>query len=97
MDRKKALALSCAVILAACATTGRTNHLRIGMSKQEAISVMGAPRSTSASDSVEYLDYSLTDGFLGSHRPYYIALRNNKVSEFGERADARVPCPRPPR
>ncbi len=82
-------------LLSSCATVGRTNRLRVGMSKEEAISVMGTPKSTSASDSIEYLEYSLLDKFMGKHHEYYIALRNNKVFEYGKSDIFRdAPCPK---
>jgi hypothetical protein len=83
------------MLLSSCATVGKTNQLRIGMSKDEAISLMGDPKSTTASDSIVILNYSLLESFMGRYHPYYILLRDNKVSEYGKSDDFRgAQCPK---
>ena len=52
MDRIRIGFLFGGALLSSCATVGKMNQLRIGMSKAEAISVMGSPKTTSASDSI---------------------------------------------
>ena len=96
MNRMRKVAiLSWGAVLASCATMGKTNSLKVGMSKADVVSVMGSPKSTEASDSVEVLNYSLTDVFLGKHQPYYVRLNNDKVSDFGKVAGFRGgQCPR---
>ena len=65
------------------------------MSKDEALSIMGDPKSTSASDSIVILNYSLLESFMGRYHPYYIMLRDGKVSEYGKSDDFRgARCPK---
>jgi hypothetical protein len=49
------------MLLAACATAGKIGGVRIGMTKDEAIAVMGPPASVSAQGQAEYLNYALSE------------------------------------
>ena len=81
------------LFLAGCVapTTYRMNNLALGMSKAEAIAVMGAPRSVAATDGVEILVYRLattaldTDGSDTSD--YFVKLVEGKVAAYGQRGD----------
>jgi hypothetical protein len=63
----------------------KLNSIRIGMSREEVQSIMGAPDSKSAQANAEYLTYYLLD--TGSdyerHRPYMIRLVAGRVESFG--------------
>ena len=90
MDMKRvALLVLAMLVLTACASTSeRTNQLRLGMSQQQVIEVMGLPDSTSAMDDVVFLKY-----FLSSYRlalfgdKYYVRLTNGKVDAYGRYGD----------
>jgi len=69
-----------------CASAGKINDVNIGMTKQEAVAVMGQPSSTSAKGDVEYLNYRLSGGFLMTN-DYYVRLKEGKVDAFGRAGD----------
>ena len=66
------------------------NQLRIDMTKQEVIEVLGAPDSTSATRKVEYLKYRINTG-LFSTAEYYVRLIDGKVESYGEQGDFNLP------
>ncbi len=77
--------IAVALLLTAC-TTLDTAALRIGMTKDEAIKVMGAPNSISAQGGVEYLNYTLSEsGAYGGYwtRPYYVRIADGRVQAYG--------------
>lgn len=80
-----------ALLLAACATAHKISAVHIGMTKQEVVAVMGAPTSTSARGSTEYLNYALSetddDAFRGWTKPYFVRLVNGKVDAYGRMGD----------
>ena len=68
----------------------KMNHLKIDMTKQEVIEVLGAPDSTSATRKVEYLKYRINAG-LFSTAEYYVRLIDGKVESYGEQGDFNLP------
>jgi hypothetical protein len=66
-------------------SSAKLNRLRVGMTKADVLSVMGAPDSVSAQANVEYLTYYLLNS--GSdferHQPYMIRLVRGEVESFG--------------
>lgn len=66
--------------LSACAT--KMNNLRTGMTKQEAIAVMGTPSSTRADAQTEYLIYNLVVPGQGS-RPHFVRIIDGTVDAYG--------------
>ena len=64
------------------------NSVNIGMTKQEVISALGSPTSTSAKEGVEYLNYLLyetigdTTGF-GKTKPHFVRIINGRVDSYG--------------
>jgi hypothetical protein len=73
-------------LLAGCATSDALNNLRIGMSKDQVISLLGKPDSTSAQANVEYLTYYLeveTPEGPGRDQPYLVRLVDGKVESYG--------------
>jgi hypothetical protein len=74
-----------ALLVLGCASAGRINNVSIGMTKQQAIAVMGEPTSTSAKDGVEYLNYTLSRGLFRDD--YYVRLTQGKVDAFGRAGD----------
>jgi outer membrane protein assembly factor BamE (lipoprotein component of BamABCDE complex) len=83
--------LAVMVLLSACATAGRINRVSLGMTKEEVISVMGNPVSTSANGDTEFLSYRLSEtadeAFAGVVRPYFIRVKNGKVDSYGRAGD----------
>ncbi|HWN95559.1 MAG TPA: hypothetical protein VNT99_11035 [Methylomirabilota bacterium] len=82
--------LLCLTLLIGCASSAKKmNSLSIGMTKAEAIRVMGTPKSTSASQGVEYLIYILdasrTDALLPEE--YYVRIVAGKVDAYGQMRD----------
>jgi hypothetical protein len=77
--------------VAGCATAGKISGVRIGMTKQEVVAVMGPPASVSAQGKSEYLNYSLSEtddqAFYGITRPYYVRLIDGRVESFGQTGD----------
>jgi hypothetical protein len=71
-------------LLAGCATADKLNDVRIGMSKDQVISLLGKPDSTSAQANIEYLTYYLSnDANYGRDRPYSVRVVDGKVESFG--------------
>jgi hypothetical protein len=66
-------------------TSADLNKLRIGMTKDQVISLLGTPDSTSAQANVEYLTYYLEVSNMASDReqPYMVRLVDGKVESFG--------------
>lgn len=71
--------------------TKKLNSLALGMSKAEAIAVMGTPKSTRAADGVEYLTYRLSTSFLDTNgsdtRDYFVKIVDGHVAAYGEKGD----------
>ena len=79
------------VILLGCATAHKISLVRIGMTKEEVIQVMGPPASTSAKENTEYLNYQLSEtddqAFDGITKSYYVRLINGHVDSYGKLGD----------
>ena len=76
-----------AILMTGCATTAnKMNSVHIGMTKQEVISVLGPPTSTSAKEGVEYLNYNLFEPVYGIN-PYFVRIINEKVDSYGRLGD----------
>jgi hypothetical protein len=77
--------LLCLSLLVGCATANKLNDLRIGMTKDQVIAILGKPDSTSAQSNIEYLTYYLvsdTATRIGD-QPYSVRLVNGQVESFG--------------
>jgi len=62
------------------------NKVNLGMTKTEVIEAIGNPKSTSASEDIEYLRYKfMTDGLFTAE--YYVRLQQGKVDAFGRIGD----------
>lgn len=84
------LMVLCLALFTGCALSAKKmNTLSIGMAKPEVIRVMGSPKSTSASQGVEYLIYILdasrTDAVLPEE--YYVSIVSGKVAAYGRVRD----------
>jgi len=89
MARHLSIILMAAIVLGGCAVFYKShtvmNQLSVGMTKAEAVAILGEPRHTSANDNVEYLSYMLRDGIV--REPYYVRIVNGKVNSFGRPGD----------
>jgi len=63
------------------------NSVSLGMSKENVIKIMGKPISTSAIEGTEYLNYTLTDPVYYTPDPYYVCIKEGKVSSYGRKGD----------
>jgi len=72
-------------LLAGCATSEILNNVRIGMTKDQVIAMLGKPDSMSAQSNVEYLTYYLlnTGSDFERDQPYMVRLVDGKVESFG--------------
>ncbi|HKQ23145.1 MAG TPA: SHOCT domain-containing protein [Burkholderiales bacterium] len=79
------------LLLAACATANKIAGVRLGMTKDEVVKVMGEPASVSAQGGAEYLNYALSEtddqAFYGFTTPYFVRLINGKVESYGRSGD----------
>jgi hypothetical protein len=73
------------------ATASRTDRLRLGMTKEQVLAVMGQPASTAADRDVEVLRYKLSatghDAFHHRTEEYFVRLVGGKVERFGKAGD----------
>lgn len=78
-------------LVSACATANKISGVRLGMTKDEVVKVMGEPASVSAQGGAEYLNYALSEtddeAFMGFTRQYFVRLINGKVESYGRSGD----------
>ena len=89
MKKRYTLMLATMIALAGCATAPKMDRLSIGMTKQEVLSVMGRPDSTSApGDGIELLHYKLSPqgGPIMNiiTEDYFVKTVNGKVVSYGK-------------
>jgi len=72
------------VLLVGCAN--QMNQVKLGMTRDQVISAVGTPSSTSAMDKTEYLKYQLCSDWIFTDR-YYVRLSDGKVDAFGRVGD----------
>ena len=77
------------ILVAGCATADRLNNIQLGMSEQEVVDVLGAPKSTSAQRNTEYMNYLFFDESNpgGNWVPHFVRLVDGKVESFGATGD----------
>jgi hypothetical protein len=93
--------LLCAIalisVISGCATAGKINQISLGMTKAEAIAVMGDPVSTRATEGVEFLTYRLSetadDAARGITTPYYVRIVDGRVDAYGREGDFGTTIP----
>jgi Short C-terminal domain/SmpA / OmlA family len=80
-----AIVLLLAALFTGCTTTAeKLNDLRIGMTKDQVVAILGQPDSTSAQANIEYMTYYLSnDSSYGRDQPYMVRLVEGKVESFG--------------
>lgn len=88
---KKLILLLLGVLLVGCAGKAvmqNTRKLRIGMTEDEVIYVLGNPDAVKGMGVERTLVYK-----LNLDRPYWVVLKNNKVSVFGQPGDYDTAAP----
>src|SRR5688572_30493894 len=99
MTMNKYLTLLAILLFAGCAAprTTKMNSLSIGMTKAEALKVMGQPDSVAATDGVEYLNYRLATSMLDTDgsdtSDYFVQIKNGVVAGYGKRGDFGTTAP----
>ena len=78
-----AFILLLAALFTGCTTADKLNDLRIGMSKDQVIAMLGKPDSTSAQANIEYLTYYFSNEGSYRDQPYMVRLVDAKVESFG--------------
>lgn len=73
-------------LLVGCSSAQGLNAIRVGMTKQEVISVLGSPSSSSAQGGAEILMYNLYSGFFSPvwYQNYYVRLVQGRVVSYGQ-------------
>lgn len=81
----KFLILLC-LLLTSCAFARNMNKVSVGMSKDQVLSTLGQPTSTSAQHGVEYMKYDLYNSvyMLETH---YVRIIDGKVESYGKMGD----------
>jgi hypothetical protein len=84
MQRLLLLLLLCAGLAGCVSMASRLDKIKIGMSREEVIKIMGKPESTMQSLQGEILRYQLNES-INDWMPatYYIYIANGKVKQFG--------------
>ena len=91
--RRLIIAVAAASLMAACAApmTRKMQGLSLGMTKAEAIAVMGKPVSVSATNGIEYLNYRLSTSFMDTDgsdtSDYFVKIVNGRVEAYGQKGD----------
>ena len=73
-------ALLLLALLAGCASSTPFHNLNLGMSKPEALQVLGKPTDVNGAGSEEYLWYTPLNKFW---KKYYVRLVNGRVDSYG--------------
>lgn len=88
---KKYLICLLALFLLSCVSSpSKMNHVNLGMSKAEVVSILGSPQSTRAQGRVEYLVYQFLERnpLIDSRpSPYFVRLVDGKVESYGKVGD----------
>ena len=85
LTRITALGLA-ALLLLGCAGAGKMNSVQLGMTKDQVISAIGNPSSTSEMGNTQYLKYQLCSDWIFTDR-YYVRLTDGSVDAFGRVGD----------
>jgi hypothetical protein len=75
-----------ALLLLGCASASKMNSVQLGMTKDQVISAIGNPSSTSEMGNTQYLKYQLCSDWIFTDR-YYVRLTDGSVDAFGRVGD----------
>ncbi len=85
MTRIAAIGLAL-LLLMGCASASKLNAVQLGMTKDQVVSAIGSPSSTSEMDNTQYLKYQLCSDWIFTDR-YYVRLTDGKVDAYGRVGD----------
>jgi hypothetical protein len=72
-------------------TADQLNQISIGMPKEQVLKSLGMPKSTSASNGVEYLQYLWVKTIIAANanfpEDYYVAIQDGRVLSYGRTGD----------
>ncbi len=77
------LILLLAALFTGCAMADKLNDVRIGMTKDQVVTLLGQPDSTSAQANIEYLTYYFSNDGSYRDQPYMVRMVEGKVESFG--------------
>jgi hypothetical protein len=89
MTLKIGIYILLALAVTGCVTTHPRNitNLSLGLTKQEAIKIMGPPDSISAKGNTEYLLYSWPNLLTGVPTKQFVRIIDGRVESFGNVGD----------
>ena len=70
-----------------CTTSNKLNKISLGMTRQQVITAMGEPDSTSAIENTVYLRYKLWAGGAFFLNDYFVQFKDGKVEAYGRIGD----------
>jgi len=74
------------MLLMGCAGASKMNSVQLGMTRDQVVSVIGSPSSTSEMGNTQYLKYQLCSDWIFTDR-YYVRLTDGKVDAYGRVGD----------
>jgi len=74
------------MLLMGCAGASKMNSVQLGMTRDQVVSVIGSPSSTSEMGNTQYLKYQLCSDWVFTDR-YYVRLTDGKVDAYGRVGD----------
>ena len=83
----KLLLVVTSLLLVGCSSINNISRVNIGMTKDDVMAVMGEPKSVSAKDKTEYLNYDMYDAWTDSWEHYFVRLRSGSVDSYGKIGD----------
>jgi hypothetical protein len=84
MTLTRLTAIGLVLLLMGCASA--MNAVKLGMTKDQVISAIGSPSSTSEMGNTQYLKYQLCSDWIFTDR-YYVRLTDGQVDAFGRVGD----------
>ncbi len=82
-------------------TADQLNQLSIGMTKEDVLNKLVQPKTISAKEGIEYLQYKWVKSVIAADgnfpEDYYVAINNGRVISFGRKGDfdsAQAPAQR---
>lgn len=74
------------LVLMGCASASKLNAVQLGMTKDQVVSAIGSPSSTSEMGNTQYLKYQLCSDWIFTER-YYVRLTDGAVDAYGRVGD----------
>lgn len=74
------------VLLLGCAGASKMNAVQLGMTRDQVVSTIGSPDSSSEMGNTQFLKYQLCSDWIFTDR-YYVRLTDGKVDAYGRVGD----------